>query len=275
MNAVPGRDHDSVWFDSSSKRYLIVDEPYEEALKSRAEEREAWAQRHGYAIVKPSWPGMYYPEGGSRLYLIADLQKGVPLEPIKLALERLPPSPLAEPWSGESAPPLPYFVSPGTAARAKVAQAKEATPHPKSSAGPRKTIGYVRTLVGPQRRPNAKMPIEAHERMGALLKSVLIASSRRQGVYNRVNVVRDVLDEWTQREYAPAELPSERFFEIYYHEAGAAAARVPSHDERSRHIASLNEAKQLLQRHYPDCPPQRALVKRLDGAIESMRAWLN
>lgn len=275
MNAVPGRDHYSIWFDPSSRRYLLVDEPYEDAVNRRVEEREAWARRHEYAIVKPTWPGMYYPEGGSRLYLIADAQKGVPLEPIKTALDLLPPSPLAEPWGGESAPPLPYFVSPGTEARAKAAQAKEAAPRPKSSVGPRKTIGYVRTLVGPQRRPNAKMPIEAHEKLGALLKSVLAASSRRQGVYNRVNAVRDVLDEWTQREYAPAELPSERFFEVYYHEAGATAARVLSSDERDRHIASLNEAKKILQGNYPDCPPQRVLMRHLDGAIKSMKTWLS
>lgn len=58
-NAVPGRDHYSIWYDRESKRYLFADEPYERAAEAKTAERAAWSARHGFEIAKPSWPGMY------------------------------------------------------------------------------------------------------------------------------------------------------------------------------------------------------------------------
>ncbi len=124
-NAVPGRDHYSVWYDRETKRYLFADEPYELAALSKAAERAAWSERHGFAIAKPSWSGMYNPDGGTRLYLIADSTKGIALAPIVAALNQLPAPIIEEDWNGESAPSIPIFFSPGTLARieARVASA--------------------------------------------------------------------------------------------------------------------------------------------------------
>lgn len=120
-NAVPGRDHSSIWYDRESKRYLFADEPYELAAESKAAERAAWSERHGFDIAKPSWPGMYNPDGGSRLYLIADSTKGVALAPIVEALGRLPTPIVEAAWDGESAPSTPVFVSPSTIIRNEAA----------------------------------------------------------------------------------------------------------------------------------------------------------
>lgn len=57
-NAIPGREHVSIWYDRTSKRYLFADEPYENSIRDRLHEREAWAKQHGYAIAKPEWPGI-------------------------------------------------------------------------------------------------------------------------------------------------------------------------------------------------------------------------
>lgn len=111
-NAIPGLDHLSVWYDSKLKRHLFVDEPYEAAVKGLAEEREAWASRHGFVVAKPEWAGMYAPDLGSRLYLVADGVKGVPLGPITAALNSLPAPIIEEAWDGESAP-FDWFISPG------------------------------------------------------------------------------------------------------------------------------------------------------------------
>jgi hypothetical protein len=272
-NAVPGRDHYSVWYDRETKRYLFVDEPYEMAVEGKAAERAAWSERHGFTIAKPSWPGMYNPDGGSRLYLIADAAKGVPLAPIVAALDRLPAPIVEATWDGESAPSMPIFFSPGAIARNETAAAKPASESRKVARGPRSTVGYVQTFVGPQRRPKGRMPIEAHAQVGTLLKSVLVASHHRKGVYNRVNGIRSELDEWTQREYNHAELPSEQFFDLYYHESGSSFARTLSADERAVHVVSLGHVKQILTQHYPDSPPLRALMKKLDTAITSMQTW--
>jgi Domain of unknown function (DUF5623) len=271
-NAVPGRDHYSIWYDRESKRYLFADEPYELAVAGRAAERTAWSVRHGFDIAKPSWPGMYNPDGGTRLYLIADAAKGISLAPIVAALNRLPVPVVEADWDGESAPFTPMFVSPGTIARNQAA-AQAPTGARKVTRGPRSTVGYVQTFVGPQRRPKGRMPIEAHAQVGKLLKSVLVASFNRKGVYNRVNGIRSELDEWTQREYTHAELPSEQFFDLYYHESGGSFARSLSPDQRAIHVGSLERAKQILTQHYPDSSPLRALVKKLDAAVVSMQSW--
>ena len=272
-NAVPGRDHYSIWYDRESKRYLFADEPYEPAAEGKAAERAAWSERHGFAIVKPSWPGMYNPDGGSRLYLIADSTKGVPLAPIVAALNRLPAPIVEAAWNGESAPSTPIFFSPGTIARNEAAAKLPATKTRKVARAPRSTVGYVQTFVGPQRRPNGRMPIEVHAQVGKLLKSVLATSYNRKGVYNRVNGIRSELDEWTQREYNYDELPNEQFFELYYHESGSSFVRTLSPDERALHVGSLEQVKQILAQHYPDSPPLRALMKKLDASIGSMQTW--
>jgi hypothetical protein len=137
----------------------------------------------------------------------------------------------------------------------------------------RYSLAPVLSLVGPQRRPNGKMPIEAHAQVGELLKSVLVASHQRKGVCNRVNGIRCELDEWTQREYSQAELSNERFFDLYYHESGSTFSRSISTDERLRHVGNLEKVKHILAEHYPESTPLRALLKTIDGAIKSMQGW--
>jgi hypothetical protein len=270
-NVVPGHDHTSIWYDRESKRYLLVDEPYELAAESKVAERTAWAQRHGFDIVKPEWAGMYNPDGGTRLYLVADAKKGIPLEPVTAALNRLPAPIDEETWDGESAPTVPYFISPGTIARASAVKEKAQTP--RKSNGQRNSVEYIQTFVGPQRRPKGKMSIAAHTEVGGLLKSVLVATYHRKGAYNRVNTVRSELDEWVQREYSSTELPNEQFFDLYYHETDSTFSRSLPAEERDRHVGSLAQVKKVLVGHYPDCPPLRLLLKKIDAAIKSLLNW--
>lgn len=271
INAVPGQDHSSIWYDRASKRYLLADEPYDPAAKSKAAERAAWAQRHGFVVVKPAWPGMYNPDGGSRLYLIADAEKGISLEPIAAALDKLPPPIVEETWNGESAPTVPIFVSPGSIAKANIARDQPQVRQKSNSRG--NSIGYVQTFVGPRRRPKGRMPIDAHAEVGRILKSVLTETFYRKGVYNRIDSIRSELDEWTQREYSHGELPNEQFFDLYYGDSGSTYSRSLSEAARERHVDGLDKVKRLLVAHYPDCVPLRALLKKIDAAIDSVQRW--
>ena len=272
-NAVPGRDHYSIWYDRDTKRYLFADEPYEPAADSKAAERAAWALHHGFVIVKPSWPGMYNPDGGSRLYLIADPAKGIPLPPIVAALERLPAPIVEQTWDGESAPTVPIFVSPGAPARTTVPPKAESSESRKPG-NQRNSVEYIQTFVGPQRRPKGRMPVEAHAEVGRLLTAVLAATYHRKGVYNRVNSIRSELDEWTQREYNHAELPNERFFDLYYHhEASTTFSRSLPAPERESHTENLASVKRILVKHYPDCQPLRSIMSKVDMAIKSLQSW--
>jgi hypothetical protein len=271
-NAIPGRDHYSVWYARDTKRYLFVDEPYEEAAKAKSAERQAWAEKYGFMVIKSTWPGMYAPDLGTRLYLVADSAKGAALAPIAAALDLLASPIVEKAWCGESAAMLPLFVTPG--AQGKLAVAKGKPPAARKATATRNTVAYVQTFVGPRRRPMVRMPLEAHAEVGRLLKSVLIATYHRKGVYNRVNAVRSELDEWTQREYDHAELPNERFFELYYHEAGSAFGRALTVAERARHGDSLSRARQILSAHYPDCAPLRSLLMKIDAALKSLQTWI-
>lgn len=269
-NSIPGMDHYSAWYDPASKRYLLADEPYENAVEDIAHEREAWGTNHGYAIAKPKWAGMYAPDIGSQLYLIADIKKGIPLPPLEAALKGLPSPTVESDWSGESADSIPIFVSPGTSAKASEPKKKSA----KKPSTKGNSVGYVMSLVGPSHRPNARMPIEAHEEVGRLLKGVLLDTYNRKGVYKKVNAIRCELDEWTQREYDEAALPSERFFNIYYRESGSSFAKALTDLAKQTHIDSLDKAGEILTTHYPDSTPLRSIMKKLAAAKKSLASWI-
>jgi len=268
QKAVPGNDHATIWFDPASKTYVYADEPYQGAVNHLATERAAWSQRHGYAIAKPSWEGMYSPDGGTELFLIA--KKGYSLAPLVAALDRLPKPMAAADWNGESGPMSPAFVSPGSAAKAHAAQLIPKAAHVKPV--PRNSVGFIQTFVGPRTRPAGKMPVEAHAEVGRLLKSVLISVRDRRPIYKRVDRMRSDLDEWVMREYAGDELPNEQFNGLYYHELNGREAAVPLPAGRDHHVGSLVSAKQILARHYPDSAPLRAMFKSADAAIDSLQA---
>ncbi|MED5530716.1 MAG: DUF5623 domain-containing protein [Pseudomonadota bacterium] len=268
---IPGRDHYSVWYEPETKRYLFVDEPYEEDTKRIAGQRRDWASQYGFSILRPEWPGMYAPDLGSRLYLVAHDSKGVPLQPIAAALDKLPTPIVEETWNGESAPMRPYFETPGKVAKTAAVQTKPKVPSKPNVQG--NTVGYIQTLVGPQRRPNGRMPIPVHAEVGRLINSVMLAASKRKGVYNRLDGVRSELDDWAQCEYNHNELPSQQFFELYYREGSETLTNSLTSIERELHAESLEKAQSLLREHYPDCQPLRSLLKKIDAAINSLRNW--
>lgn len=98
----PGQDHPSVWFDPSTKRYLYAIEPYPSRAEGTIDRRARWCEVHGYEELVPTWPGMYAPHIEARLYLLSSREKGVPLGPIGLALNALPPPVMEDQWPGET-----------------------------------------------------------------------------------------------------------------------------------------------------------------------------
>lgn len=96
----PGADHTHGWYHPPTKSYVMVDEPYAPAVPGHEPQREAWAVRHGRRIVRPAWAGMYNPDGGSALFLIAETRYGFDLDAAAAALGKLDPLPTT--WSGTS-----------------------------------------------------------------------------------------------------------------------------------------------------------------------------
>lgn len=274
-NLLPGNDHSSVWFDPGSKRYVFVDEPYGNGASwTKPGSREAWAVQNNFTIAESNWAGMYHPAGNSRLFLVSHNVKGLPLQPVLTALTNTSPAIVEEPWTGESVAGFSVFRSPGTAEKAQQ-QAGARANRKNTPRGPRSTVGFVQTFAGPRRRPDARMPIDAHEEVARLIGTVLSASETRKGVANRLNSVRSDLDEWVQREYTQAELPNDRFHEMYYGDRGSHPfAKSMDAAEATQHRARLARVREILRQHYPDCEPLRALFRSLDAAEKSLTNWV-
>ncbi|MFZ6657213.1 DUF5623 domain-containing protein [Undibacterium sp. TJN19] len=270
-NIVPESDHSSVWFSPETKKYLFADEPYEAAVKNKHEQRTAWAIKHDFVIERPSWPGMYNPDGGSQLYLISDAKKGIPLAHILAALSDLPIPIVEDTWNGESAEIYPRFISPGQL-KHLTATKKETIDAPNKPIAARKSMSLpARRQLDSKRSRDFKMPVTGHREVGRLLKSVLIVSFHRKGVYNRLNQVRSNLDEWAHREYR--ELPSHQIVDFYYRENGMTFSRAISSQEREKQIRNLEEARRILSEHYLNSASLRPMLGRLDSAIKSMQTW--
>jgi len=266
---MPGSDHDAAWFDPAAKTLIRTTEPYTRGGVTL--EQEEWAAQHGWAVAVSRWKGMYRPDGGTSLFLLADVCKGYSLEPIISRLTEAPAPIVASAWNGESMPTVPAFVSPGRMAEIE-AKAREVKTVGERR-GSNNSVKYSIFLSGARRRPKTRMPLEGHRLVGRLLKSTLIGTRARTGVHRRVDAIRCELDNWVQCEYKRNELSDDVFFDLYYHElpeSDPLAAAPPSWD---RHIVSLEEIKATLVRYYPECSPLRQLLKKADLAIASLRAW--
>lgn len=269
-NAIPGQDHASVWYDSISKGYVLVDEPYEAAAAKEEAKRSLWAERHGQVIRKSKWRGMYYPEM-CQIFLISSLDKGVPLDPIIQALDSLPAAMTPELWSGETIPALPPFISPGAIAKDKKLKAK---PRPKPTTGPLKTVQYSLALTGLKRRPKTKVSLEVHKSIGSRISSILMRTYERKGIYNSLNSVRCELDNWVQCEYpSTEELSMQDFNNLYYSSSKQLDRRKYDEQLRLEHFVKLKEIKKLLTENYPDCEPLRKLIKLVKRAESSLESW--
>lgn len=270
QNRIPGTDHGSTWYDSVAKQHVTLDEPYIAAAKHHVGERKAWEKTHGWKIERPSWGGMYNPDGGCELYMTADMSKGYTLAPIVAALNAAQPAIVEAGWTGESAPYIPFFFSPGT-----VASVANIKPKPKpQTRRPSNSIPYSMFLTGQQRRPAERMKVDDHAEVGRLLKSVLIETRSRTGVYKRVNSIRSQLDDWVQCEYGDDELSAEVFFDLYYREYDRLNHLNNEPKPPGEHVASLNAAKAILAKAYPDCVPLRAMFRKADLAIDSLQKWV-
>jgi len=267
-NAMPGHDHSSEWFDPTTKAYVFVDEPYERAVEGIAPDRQAWADKHRWLITRPTWKGMYNPDGGCELYLACDPARGFDLDATTTALNALPPALVEAAWNGRTAAMTPPFISPVAHA---AAGGKAEPPKPKSA--PKATIGYGTFLSHKQRRrPARRMPVDGHAEVGRLLKSVIHHHYGRRSVYKPLDSVRCELDNWVQCEYDSTELSAAVFFDLYYHEDEMPDDGLEGPARIARHAASLARAKVVLGQNYPDCAPLRAMLKSIDRAVTALSA---
>ena len=247
---IPGLDHHSAWYDRTTRRYLLTDEPYvDSAGQSRDQSaRNLWANSSGFEIIKPAWPGMYNPGGGTRIFLISNISKGIPLGGIVSALDKLPSPISLDTWNGVSGP---YSQSQGLSLRRS-----------------RKKDYSMPVRIG-------KMPITAHERVAKLLASVNSETSHRLVVYSRLLMLKEQLDNWAYSEHRTSKGASSKLSFLYSNQYGFTVNRSLPEKRRLKHVESLEKVKAILAKYYPDCEPLRQQMKMLDAAIRSLHLWVN
>lgn len=134
---------------------------------------------------------MYFPEGGSKLFLYADASKGYSLDGLLKALSKASAAIVPENCDRVAIEAHAPFVTPGDKAAAEAKRAKDVQRKAPSPRGPKTTVEYRLPLSGkPRRRPKTAMPVDAHAKIGLLLKGVLVDMRARAGVYKRIDAVR-------------------------------------------------------------------------------------
>lgn len=267
--SVPGQDHARVWEDVSTGQLLITDEPYGEKSALFREKRAEWSETYGYVITRSAWPGMHNPHGGCSLFLIAkDPQLVSRIEQLAQSIPEMPRA-----WAGESANGWPAYRSPGELA-ARPDGRGYMPPNPLAPKSvPRGTKAFVQMFAGPKLRPDARMPIAAHDEAAGLLDGLLSITHERPGLYNRIDTVRSTLDEWVQREYNYSELPNVTFHALYYRNGHREWRKSITTAERAELAMKIAQLRTILSRHYPDCQPLRGLLRKLDLAEKSLGTW--
>jgi hypothetical protein len=96
---MPGTDHYSVWV-SHEGAVLIVNEPYHD--NAGLPLQNGWCAKHGFNIITPTWRGMWNPEVGTRMSILARKDSGLDLQQMAKKLEHLPDDFSQSNWPGVS-----------------------------------------------------------------------------------------------------------------------------------------------------------------------------
>ncbi len=257
---LPNCDHTTAWLSSADGQYILVDEPYRKAIKEDA--REKWARAHKWHLRKSAWPGMYFPHSCD-LHVATDGNGDFDFEALMKKVDAIPAPVTVDNWTGDSDLSWDIYVSPAakTPQDRRRAQSK-GTVEPMPSA---KTIPYSTMLCSRLRRPAGSMPVADHIEVGRLIKEALYSGLLPHGAFQRMNGLRQTLEDWLGREIGRSQLNGPEFFDVYY------SSPRDDEDDDTQEVRSssdlvriLGQIKRKLQAAYPDCAPLRKQLQRID-----------
>ncbi len=255
-NCIPYSDHPSVWFEPSTRRYLFIDEPYENDIGEREEDaRERWAISQLQVIAKPAWKGLYGPQprSGTQIYFVSHAFNGVAVRPVVAAVDALPLC-TADDWTGESAAATSRFNSP-----------LAGQPIPKPEATPRARL---------QHDAPATPSIAFHREVGLLLNKLIALCNRRSGVKTHLESVRNVLRELLIASSAEEDVPDAELLAIYEVINSAAPPLVrPDLKQRIALQEDMRKLRGLLLQEFAFKAYGGALARHLGAAERSLGTW--
>lgn len=272
---MPDRDHYSVWVDPLTGRHLMTDEPYGDPQAMLAL-RRAWACAHGHDVALSPKGGMYAPppDAGSHLFLISELDRGIPIAPVIAVLASLPPPLTAVSWTGRTLPFTDAFESPAMMAKRLSTvplAAQHGSPHRRRGSSAQLAKAYG---LQPARHHVAVMPLQGHQEVGRLLRAILGQSMGRKSVYGPVSALRELLDGWFQQEHRDAGLTQSMTSDVYNNAIGTSIyQRCLPPVTRTMMQTHFAEVRKILRSHYPaDASLSRVLAK-LTVAEKALARW--
>lgn len=256
LGRMPGRDHESGWFDPSTAGFVLLDEPYAEKLRSHDPSRTYWLARHGFFSVSPQWEGIYYPGACTPQLVGKDLAL---LQRVAGALANLNPTVTPNPWPHETGAYGDDFVSPQ-----RQADAKKRRPRPGPSYRDYKGASPYggRPGVPSSWRPSKSMLFELHRQLGALMK-ILSVGGFSNRVATKLGQARSELENWSLIEHKHQH--GDEAYDLYY-----GGRSEPLCEDDGARLAALTEARAIVEHGYDDCKPKRWLLAALDAGISEM-----
>lgn len=251
LQSMPGRDHESEWFDPESEGYIFLDEPYASPLQYHSPERAQWLERNGLQMIAPDWEGLYYP--GECLPRLTGVD-GALLQRVAGALAKVQRVAVPETWPHETGHYGEDFVSPK-----RQADRKPRRPRPGPSWREHKGATPYGGAAGiPSRwRPTKPMPFELHQQLAPLMQKLRGGFSWR--VSQKLGMARSQLEDWSIMEHKHQH--EDAVYDLYY---GWPSAGCNTNAER---LQVLSMVRAIIDRGYDDCKPRRDLLAVIDAAV--------
>jgi len=270
-NKLPGKDHPTLWFDPQHNQYIVTDEPY----ASRAEDpelqekRAAWAQQWKMDLQSVNWVGIYYPDGGSRLFVYTDATRGYDLSRLIARIEALPPAVRSDEWSGQSARYVEAFVTPGTLTERALKQAaKPQVEKVPTNRGAQNSITYYGILGHRKSRPSGCMSIPDHVWTGQLIKAFMVNAEGFGRAQDTIHRVCLTLEDWMAEEYPHVyQLDKQTIVDAYLTDLEMDSLVAGPGEGAATALHQLGQAKAIVVERYPDCAALRALVAKMEKAV--------
>ena len=261
-NRLPQSDHASHWYDPALGQFILVDEPYIDAIVDG--KRAAWAKEHNWYLKASKWSGMYYP-GMSSLFIATDASTGYDISALMAKIDNIPSPLTKDNWDGTSANGHETFFSPLCI-----------TPQDKKRAVAKGTIyrasgSKTRPMVSwgsshNERRPNAVMPIESHQFVARLIKAIEQSAAKPIDVNRRLSSIKSKLEDWFFSEY---EQDITDTFELFYYSGIDDDDPLALQASSSKGVIHLLQALKIrLSESYVDCEPLRKMMGKIDTSIK-------
>ena len=260
-NKLPKSDHSTDWYDPETGQFILIDEPY---LAATVESnRVAWAKKHNWHLQASKWPGMYYPHDCS-LFVATDASTKYDFQNLMSKIDALPEPITEDVWDGVSVKGHDTFVSPQAKSSKDKRRAKaKGTVWRLSS---KKTVPMQLQSPFNDRRPNAIMPIAAHQNVARMIKAVLQSGQKQWAVNTRLSSIRSKLEDWFFAERSREE--TDKYDLFYYGGISDDDPYVLKARTVKGNIELLNDIKRALQQAYVDCEPLRIMTKKIDTSID-------